>query len=224
MSKNAVIIVAGGKGTRFKSSIPKQFLEIGGKPVLMHTIEKFKIFDRDIKIILVLPENQIDYWKELCEHKNFSIQHTIVKGGKERFFSVKNGFQSIDNEQLIAVHDGVRPLVSVETIERGFETAEKYGTAVPVVPVTSSIRMIENGKNYHIDRANLRIVQTPQIFNSEILKKSYTQNYTQFFTDDASVVEKAGYKIHLFDGNVENIKITNRFDLLFAEVLLNEVF
>ncbi len=222
MSKNAVIIVAGGKGTRLKSNIPKQFLEIGGKPVLMHTIEKFKIFDSHIKIILVLPENQIDYWKELCEYKNFSIQHSIVKGGKERFFSVKNGLQVVDNEQLIAVHDGVRPLVSVETIERGFETARKYGTAVPVVPVTSSIRMIENGKNYHIDRANLRIVQTPQIFNSEILKKSYTQNYTQFFTDDASVVEKAGYEIHLYDGNVENIKITNRFDLLLAEVLLNE--
>ena len=220
MSKNAVIIVAGGKGKRFQSNIPKQFLEISGKPVLMHTIEKFWAFDNDIKIILVLPENQINYWQKLCEQHKFSLPHTIVKGGRERFFSVKNGLQIVENEQVIAVHDGVRPLVSVQTIAKGFETASKYGSAVPVVPVTSSVRMIENGENFHIDRANLRIVQTPQVFKSDILKKSYSQNYTDFFTDDASVIEKAGYKIHLFDGNLENIKITTKFDLLFAEVLL----
>ncbi len=219
MSKNAVIIVAGGKGKRFQSNIPKQFLEISGKPVLMHTIEKFWAFDNDIKIILVLPENQINYWQKLCEQHKFSLPHTIVKGGRERFFSVKNGLQIVENEQVIAVHDGVRPLVSVQTIAKGFETASKYGSAVPVVPVTSSVRMIENGENFHIDRANLRIVQTPQVFKSDILKKSYSQNYTDFFTDDASVIEKAGYKIHLFDGNLENIKITTKFDLLFAEVL-----
>ena len=219
MSKNAVIIVAGGKGKRFQSNIPKQFLEISRKPVLMHTIEKFWTFDNDIKIILVLPENQINYWQRLCEQHKFSLPHTIVKGGRERFFSVKSGLQAIENEQIIAVHDGVRPLVSVQTIAKGFETASKYGTAVPVVPVTSSVRMIEDSKNFHIDRANLRIVQTPQVFKSDILKKSYSQNYTDFFTDDASVVEKAGYKIHLFDGNLENIKITTKFDLLFAEVL-----
>lgn len=222
MSQNSVIIVAGGSGKRFKSNIPKQFLKLGKKPVLMHTIERFYHFDNNINIVLVLPKNQIEYWQQLCNKYNFTIKHQITEGGTERFHSVKNGLKLTKDSDYIAIHDGVRPLLDVETITRGFETAKKYGTAVPVVPVTSSVRLVEGNENKHLDRHKIKIVQTPQIFASEIIYKAYNIEYRQIFTDDASVVEFSGHKIHLFDGNIENLKITSKFDLALANLIIKE--
>lgn len=222
MNNIGVIIVAGGSGQRMGSNIPKQFLNIKGRPILMYTIERFFNYNPKIKIVVVLPENQIDYWKELCTKHSFSIEHKIIKGGATRFGSVQNGLSEITNCELIAIHDGVRPLVSKETIQRCFDDAAKYGNAIPVVPATESIRIADNdGTNKAIDRAMVKLVQTPQIFNKEILSKSHTQTYRPIFTDDASVAEFAGYKMHLTDGNRENIKITTPDDLLYAEALLN---
>lgn len=222
MPQNSVILVAGGSGKRFGSDIPKQFLELSKKPVLMHTIEKFYQFDRNINIVLVLPQNQIEYWQQLCEEYNFTIKHKIREGGTERFHSVKNGLTLTKDSDYIAIHDGVRPLLDVETITRGFETAKKYGTAVPVVPVTSSVRLVEGNENKHLDRHKIKIVQTPQIFSAEIIYKAYKIAYQQIFTDDASVVEFSGHKIHLFDGNIENLKITSKFDLELANLIIKE--
>ncbi len=214
-----VIIVAGGSGTRMGGSIPKQFLEVAGRPILMHTVQRFYDFDNDISIIVVLPADQIDFWKELCQQHNFIIPHTIVTGGETRFHSVLNGLQYTDEDSLIAVHDGVRPFVSRETLEKGFRLAMEKGTAIPVVQPPESIRIIEDNRSKSIDRSTVRLVQTPQIFNGKILHKAYEQQYTDLFTDDASVVEKAGFPIYLYDGNRENIKITTPDDLIYAEAL-----
>jgi 2-C-methyl-D-erythritol 4-phosphate cytidylyltransferase len=215
----SVIIVAGGRGVRMSAEVPKQFLELCGKPILMHTVSVFYSFDKNIKIVLVLPETEIDFWKNLCEKYAFAIPHQIVQGGVERFFSVKNGLELIDTE-LVAIHDGVRPLVSHETLERTFEAAEKYGAAVPVAAVTESLRFVENECNKAVDRAKYRLVQTPQIFRQEIIKNAYSQDFTTEFTDDASVAESAGHKIFLTEGNRENIKITTPIDLKIAEILM----
>lgn len=222
MPINTVIIVAGGSGKRFKSNIPKQFVELDNKPVLMHTIEKFYNFDNNINIVLVLPQNQIEYWQQLCTKYNFTIKHKISEGGKERFHSVKNGLNLAKESKYIAIHDGVRPLVDSEIIKRGFDTAKKYGTAVPVVPINSSVRFIEGEESKHLDRNKIRIVQTPQIFSADILKKAYNIDFRDTFTDDASVVEHSGNKIYLFEGNIENLKITSKFDLAFADFIIKE--
>lgn len=212
-----VLIVAGGKGERMNSEIPKQFLEIQGKPILMHTLDVFLAYDATINLVLVLPADQIDLWKELCKKYSYDIKHQIVEGGKTRFQSVKNGLDVVKDSGLVAVHDGVRPLVSVETIARCFQKAEKYGTAVPVIDVIDSIRQITPNGSQCIDRTAYKLVQTPQIFKSDILKKAYEQDFSPFFTDDASVVEAGGIKIQLVEGNRENIKITTAFDLKMAE-------
>lgn len=214
-----VIIVAGGSGTRMGSSVPKQFLEVTGRPILMHTVQRFFDFDSDISIIVVLPAEQIDFWERLCQQHNFIIPHTIVTGGETRFHSVLNGLQYTDENSLIAVHDGVRPFVSRETLEKGFRLAMEKGTAIPVIQPPESIRIIESNRSKSIDRNTIRLVQTPQIFSGKILYKSYEQQYASFFTDDASVVEKAGFPIYLYDGNRENIKITTPDDLIYAEAL-----
>ncbi len=219
MIKN-VIIVAGGKGKRMGSNIPKQFIVIQGFPILMHTIKKFHDFDPNINIILALPETEINYWKHLCRKYDFRIQHKIAKGGKERFFSVKNALEIIQKTGLTAIHDGVRPFVNFEVIEKGFNMAKKYKTAIPVIKENNSVRIIENEDNKHFDRDKIRLVQTPQIFDTKILKEAYSVNYSTLFTDDASVVEAKGNKIFLFTGNIENIKITTKFDLDFANYLL----
>ncbi|MDR2825035.1 MAG: 2-C-methyl-D-erythritol 4-phosphate cytidylyltransferase, partial [Prevotellaceae bacterium] len=166
-----------------------------------------------------LPENQIEFWKNLCKKHNFYIAHTIVVGGSARFFSVKNGLQFADTE-LIAIHDGVRPLVSLQTVEKCFADAMQYGAAIPVVEVMESVRFVENAENKSVERKNYRLVQTPQIFRSEIIQNAYNQNFKEEFTDDASVAESAGHKIHLTEGNPENIKITRSIDLKIAEALL----
>jgi 2-C-methyl-D-erythritol 4-phosphate cytidylyltransferase len=214
------IIVAGGKGERMNADIPKQFLEIHGKPILMHTLEVFRRYDAAMELILVLPSVQIQVWKELCKKHVFDIPHQIVEGGKTRFHSVKNGLEAIHYPTLVAVHDGVRPLVSIETISRCFDEAEKSGAAIPVIDLVESIRQISENESHSVDRNDYKLVQTPQVFDSELLKTAYKQEFKPFFTDDASVVEALGSKIQLVEGNRENIKITTEFDLRMAELLI----
>lgn len=220
--KKFVIIVAGGSGTRMNNKTPKQFLLIAGKPVLFHTLSTFYTYCNDIRIILVLPQSQIERWKKLCKEFEFIIPHSIVEGGNTRFDSVKNGLKPIKEKGIIAIHDGVRPLVSIKTITNTFDAAEKHRAAIPVISVNESLREISGNTNRSADRNNYRIVQTPQCFKSEIIQKAYQQNYMESFTDDATVVEKTGEKIFLVEGNIENIKITTAFDLSFAECLMNQ--
>lgn len=214
------IIVAGGKGERMQTNIPKQFIEIHEQPILMHTIEAFTRYDISIQIILVLPSGQIEFWRTLCKKHAFDIPHKIVTGGQSRFDSVKNGLEAVNLPALVAVHDGVRPLVSVETITRCFAGAEKYGTAIPVIELVDSIRQITETGNQSVDRNAYKLVQTPQIFDGKLLKNAYKQDFSPLFTDDASVIEAMGSKIHLVVGNRENIKITTEFDLRIAEIMM----
>lgn len=219
--QKTVVIVAGGKGERMNSAVPKQFLPIAGKPVLMHTIERFYNYSSDISIILVLPATQFDYWSELCLEYNFEIPHQIVAGGSARFFSVKNALNAVRNTDLIAIHDGVRPLVDNDTIQRCFDEAERTGAAIPVDDSVDSIRKITPDGSIAVDRSDYKMVQTPQIFRAAIILKSYEQPFNEAFTDDASVAEAAGYSVQLVEGNRENIKITTTFDLKLAELLLS---
>jgi len=215
-----VLIVAGGKGERMNTDIPKQFLEIHGKPILMHTLDVFQRYDAAIRLILVLPAVQIDFWKELCKKHAFTLSHQIVAGGQTRFQSVKNGLGAVKDSGLVAIHDGVRPLVSMETIAHCFDEAEKHDAAIPVVDLVESLRQLTDNGSQSVNRNTFKLVQTPQVFDGEMLKKAYEQDFSPFFTDDASVVEAIGIKIHLVEGNRENIKITTKFDLEMAETLL----
>ncbi len=212
-----VLIVAGGKGLRMGSDIPKQFLPIAGKPVLMHTLEAFYQYDNAAKLILILPEEQQYYWKELCLKYSFILPHLITSGGETRFHSVKNGLQLVDNNGLVAVHDGVRPFVSRQVIADCFQSAEKYKAVIPVIDIVETVREIENENSKTVNRNKYKLVQTPQVFHSDLLKKAYQQPYSDNFTDDASVVEALGETIHLVQGNRENIKITTQFDLIVGE-------
>ncbi len=220
--KTTVIIVAGGSGTRMKSEIPKQFLMLKGQPILMRTIKQFNAFGHNFNIHLVLPSEQIAYWEQLCKDYNFSVAHKIVEGGQTRFHSVKNGLAGVGTGEYVAVHDGVRPLVSRETIERCLAKVKDSGAVIPVTEVFETIRELQGSKSVTLPRENYRLVQTPQLFKSEILLKAYQQNYTNIFTDDASVVESLGYNVELVEGNRENIKITTPQDLRIAEVLMQE--
>lgn len=211
------LIVAGGTGNRMSSVIPKQFLVIAGLPVLMHTIKKFWFFENSIRIIVVLPEDHIKYWKKLCREYKFKIKHAIRKGGETRFHSVKNGLRGIKPGNLVAIHDGVRPLVSRNTIKRSFTKAGKTGAAIPVIGISESIRFVKGPGNQTVDRTKYKIVQTPQVFKSELLIKAFRKPFDDSLTDDASVVENIGQKISLVEGNPENIKITNRLDMVVAE-------
>lgn len=214
------LIVAGGSGSRMGTVIPKQFLELAGKPVLMHTIEKFRKFESSIRIIVVLPEDHIGLWHELTDKYSFPVSHDIVSGGATRFESVKNGLQLIKSRGYVAIHDGVRPLVSRDTILRCFTEAEKYGNAVPVTSPDDSLRLITDQGNIPVNRHHLRLIQTPQVFDTELIKKAYQQDYSPEFTDDATLLEKTGESIRLVEGNRENIKITNPGDLVVAEALM----
>jgi 2-C-methyl-D-erythritol 4-phosphate cytidylyltransferase len=215
-----VVIVAGGSGKRMGAEIPKQYLELEGRPVLMHTIERFKAFNPDIEIITVLPENQLRYWADLTKKYSFAVPHTIVKGGSHRYNSVKNGLKFVGIPGLVAIHDGVRPFVSIDTIKRCFETAEKLGNAIPSISPTESLRLLTDDGNTHLNRLLVKQIQTPQVFSSALIKKAYTQPFSPEFTDDATVLEMMGEKINLIEGNRENIKITNPEDLLISKVLL----
>jgi 2-C-methyl-D-erythritol 4-phosphate cytidylyltransferase len=221
MSRKHAIIVAGGKGLRMGTDIPKQFLPIGGKPVLMWTIEAFEKYDSQIRIVLVLPESFLDYWSGLCAEYHFSVPHDIALGGETRFHSVKNGLEKIDSG-YVAVHDGARPFASEKLIASCFEDAEKSQATIPVISMTDSCRMLEqDGDSRILDRSCLRLVQTPQVFAVELLKKAYALPFQTLFTDDASVVEYLGHKVSLVDGETNNIKITNPIDLNAGEWILN---
>ena len=218
--KKFVIIVAGGSGNRMGTEIPKQLLELCGKPILMHTIQVFHDFDPESRIILVLPEDQQQFWKELCMKHSFSIFHRVISGGKTRFHSVKNGLSQIDGEGIVFIHDGVRPLVSQETIEKCNQMAQKNGNAIPVLSVNESLRKQEGDQNISVDRSQYFSVQTPQTFRSGQILEAYKQDFDPAVTDDASVAEKAGFPIFMVEGNRENIKITTPIDLIVAEALL----
>lgn len=221
MKKN-VIIVAGGKGLRMGNDLPKQFIPIGGKPVLMRTIEAFYRFDQDINIILVLPVSHQDYWKSLCEEYNFSIEHLIANGGETRFHSVKNGLALVTNG-LVGVQDGVRPFGSVEMIKRCFDAAREYPAVIPVIDSTDSLReVVDEDKSRIVDRSKIRLVQTPQVFDLNVLKKAYQTDFKETFTDDASVVEAMGVNVHLVKGEVTNIKITTPLDLKIGELIIRD--
>ena len=218
-----VLIVAGGKGLRMGCELPKQFLPIGGKPVLMRTIEAFYAYNPEIRIILVLPRNQQSYWNELCRKHDFSIPHHIADGGETRFHSVLNGLSLIPDEGIVALHDGVRPLTAHRVIENCFHVAEEKGGAIPVLPLTDSLRQIFPDKSSKaVDRTAFVAVQTPQTFRVEEIKKAYKLPYNDTFTDDASVYEAAGYIPELVEGNRENLKITLPVDLAIAEIGLKE--
>jgi len=219
MSSKSVIITAGGIGKRMGSEIPKQFLVVKNKPVILHTIDQFLAYDPHIEIVVVLPADYVPMWEELCQKYLFITAHKVALGGEERFHSIQNGLREVTGE-TVAVHDAVRPLVSNEVISNCFETAEKKGTAVPVYAITESVRKIENENSFAVNRDDYKLVQTPQCFNREILLNAYQQRYSQFFSDDASVVESNGVKINLVDGNRENLKITTPHDLKLAELFL----
>lgn len=215
------IIVAGGSGNRMGSEVPKQFLELAGKPILMHSIEKFYAYNSSISIIVVLPEAQQNYWKQLCTQFNFTISHQVVNGGQTRFHSVKNGLGIInDTNGIVAIHDGVRPFVSTSTLNNCFDTAAQLGNATPALPLQDSIRLVTEQTSKAMYRGNFKLIQTPQCFKATILKKAFEQEYNTNFTDDASVVEAINEKINLVEGNIENIKITTPFDLAVAEAII----
>lgn len=217
-----IIIVAGGKGLRMGGDIPKQFLPIGGKPILMRTIDRFREYDKEIGIILVLPKAQQDYWKKLClKYPTFNSEEIqIADGGQTRFHSVQNGLNLVpdDAQGVVGVHDGVRPFVSVETIRRCYETAREVKAVLPVTEVVETLRYTPENRN--VFRGDYRLVQTPQVFDIQLLKEANKQQYKDSFTDDASVVEGIGQKVTMVEGNRENIKITTPFDIKIAEALL----
>ena len=223
-SDDFVIIVAGGKGLRMGGDIPKQFLPIGGKPVLMRTLERFRAYSADLQIILVLPEAQQDYWKELCKAYDFKVEYQLANGGETRFHSVQNGLALIpdDAQGVVGVHDGVRPFPSIDVIRNCYETARTAKAVIPVIPVVETVRHLEGEGSVTVPRGDYRLVQTPQTFDIQLLKAANRQPYNDGFTDDASVVESYGYKITLVEGNRENIKITTPYDLVVAEALCKQ--
>ena len=218
--KKYIIIVAGGSGSRMGSATPKQFLELLGLPILMHTLKKFQQSIADGEIILALPEKEQSTWQSLCEKYHFDVPHQIVNGGESRFHSVQNALQKVKEKSIVAIHDGVRPLVSETVINNCIQSAEKFGAAIPTLPMQDSIRKISDNGSQIADRSQFVLVQTPQCFQSEVILKAYQQEYQNSFTDDASVVEKLGHKIYLVKGNKENIKITTPEDLKMAEALV----
>ena len=218
--KKYIIIVAGGSGSRMGSATPKQFLELLGLPILMHTLKKFQQSIADGEIILALPEKEQSTWESLCEKHQFDVPHQIVNGGESRFHSVQNALQKVKEKSIVAIHDGVRPLVSETVINNCIQSAEKFGAAIPTLPMQDSIRKISDNGSQIADRNQYVLVQTPQCFQSEVILKTYQQEYQNSFTDDASVVEQLGHNIYLVEGNKENIKITTLEDLKMAEVLV----
>ena len=221
----SVIIVAGGKGLRVGGDIPKQFHPIGGKPMLMRTIEAFYNFDYRMRIVIVLPEQFRDFWNELCEKHKFDITHTIVNGGETRFHSVKNGLSEISEDEIVGIHDAARPFVSKEVIGRCYREAFDFRCGIiPVVEEKNSVRILTGYESKPFDRDRIRLVQTPQVFPADLLKNAYETPYREEFTDDASVAEDDGIQIKLVDGDEKNIKITTPFDLELADFLYKNNF
>lgn len=212
--KKYVIVVAGGKGLRMGGEIPKQFIPVKGKPVLMRTLETFYACDPNIELIVVLPVEQRSYWEHLCAEYGFTLSHRIAAGGETRFHSVKNGLALVEEDGVVGVHDGVRPFVSAEVIADCYAQAATLQAVVPVTDVVETVRhLLSEGGSETVSRNDYKLVQTPQVFTVELLKRAYAQDYKPFFTDDASVVEALGQPVHLVSGNRENIKLTTPFDL-----------
>lgn len=218
--KRYAVIVAAGSGTRMNSKLPKQFIEIAGKPLLRHTVEKFLAMDVPVEIIIVMSDEYKDRWKSYCRRSDFLEKYILPTGGFTRFHSVKNALEYVPDGALVAVHDGVRPFVTPEFLEGLFEEAEKCGAVAPAVPLVESIREMSGDGTVPADRSRFLSVQTPQVFHSEILRKAYGQSYDTSFTDDLTVVQKAGFPIKLVDGLRYNVKITTPEDLELAEALL----
>jgi len=220
--KKFALIVAGGSGSRMNNNIPKQFIEINGRPVLMHTFDVFFNFDPKLEFILVLPQNQIILWNSLCDKHQFKMDCKIAFGGETRFHSVKNGLDLISGDGIVFIHDGVRPLVSLKTLQNCFETAVEKGNALPVISVSESVREVDGLQSKAVDRSKYFLVQTPQTFQTRLIQKAYQQATSNIFTDDASVLECTGETIHLVEGNRENIKITYPEDLILADIFLKK--
>ena len=219
--KQSVVIVAGGLGIRAGREFPKQFVEIGGKPMMMHTIEVFFRYNSQMKIVVVLHPDYRDLWTQLRRIHDFHIPHLVADGGETRFHSVKNGLSLIEDDEIVAIHDAARPFVAPYVIENAFEEVSRHHCGViPVVDEKNSVRMIFSGGSKSVDRSLLKLVQTPQVFPANLLKKAYHTEYNDSFTDDATVAEAAGVEIHLIAGNEENLKITTSIDFKFAETLL----
>lgn len=221
--RKAAVLVAGGKGSRMGGTISKQYLPMGGKPVLMHTLKRFHEADPNIFLILVLPESDFSIWKNLCKEYKFSLDHLVIAGGNSRFQSVKNGLNEVPFEDgLVAIHDGVRPFVKKEVILESFAEAEKSGSAIAVIDLKDSIRKVgENGESSFQERHYFRLVQTPQTFQIDKIKKAFEVDELPQFTDDATVYENQGWVVTLIPGNPENIKITTPEDLDYADFLLS---
>ena len=217
--KVGLVLLAGGSGLRMGSEIPKQFIPINNKPILQHTIDRFKSWNKDLEIVLVLPENQIDYWHSLTGN-NSNLPYSICSGGKERFNSVKKGIDTLKDCDYVMIHDGVRPFVSDATLNRCIDALQEYDAVIPVVKANESIRMIDGDKSIHLNRDNIRLVQTPQCFSYKMISEAYKVEYKNSFTDDASVFENQGGEVHLVEGNGENIKITKAEDLAWAKAFL----
>jgi 2-C-methyl-D-erythritol 4-phosphate cytidylyltransferase len=218
--KEYALIVAGGKGTRIKSDLPKQFIRLHGKPILLYTLEAFFNYSEEISIVLVLPEDDFSVWKSICGEFNFNKSIILQKGGPTRFQSVKNGLDKLNGDGLVAIHDGVRPLVSVDLIGASFRLASIHGSAVAAVQLKESIRITDKDNTKSVDRSLYRLIQTPQTFDLQLIKKAYQIKEDTTLTDDASVAEKSGHKIFLFEGSYQNIKVTTPEDLIVAEGLL----
>ena len=214
------VIVAGGKGLRMGSERPKQFLCIGGKPILMHTLEAFYRYDATIHLVLVLPHSHQPLWAELCEEHHFTLPYKLVDGGETRFHSVKNGLSAIPNQGVVAIHDGVRPFLHSNMLDRCFQAVKIKRAVIPVINVVDTVRQLTHDGSQTVDRNAYKLVQTPQLFKTSLLKQAYEQPYTTAFTDDASVVEAMGEKVALVEGSRENIKITTPFDMKVAEALI----
>lgn len=218
---NHVIIVAGGKGLRMGSDLPKQFLPVGGRPVLMRTLEAFHAADPAMRLVLVLPRAQQAYWQGLCREYGFTLPHVVADGGETRFHSVRNGLALVEGDGLVGVHDGVRPFVASDVIRRCYALAAEQKAVVPVIDVVETVRRVEEGRSTTVPRDDYKLVQTPQVFEAALLRRAYEQPYRTAFTDDASVVEALGFPVCLTAGNRENIKITTPFDLKIAAALLD---
>ncbi len=216
----SAILVAGGSGKRLGGPVPKQFQSLKGRPLLMWTIEAFHRHDRDMPLIVVLPQAHFDIWKALCTGHRFSVPHAVVAGGEQRWHSVKAGLERVKGDGLVAVHDGVRPLVSTDLIGRCFSAADRHGAAIPVVPVAPSIRETTAEGSRALDRSRLLAVQTPQCFHTDLLRKAFEQPYDSAFTDEATLVERLGVEVHLVEGEEHNIKVTTSVDMRVAELLL----
>lgn len=218
--KKYAIIVAGGTGSRMKGDIPKQFMLLKGKLVIQYSLEAFYHCDPAVILIIAIHPDYVNFWDRLCQEHKIDIPHQVARGGKTRFDSVKNGLSLIGDDGLVAVHDAARPVIDAAFIQELYLTAEKQGSAIPAVHLTDTIRAIEGDSSRQLDRSFLRAIQTPQVFRVSELKRAFEQPFQPLFTDDASVMQSAGFKVHLTEGKPGNIKITHQQDIALAEVLM----